>query len=277
MTTLVDSEDLSLGKKTSYPREYSPNSLFPIPRENNRSTLNLGKQLPFTGVDIWNAYEFSWLNEKGKPNVAIIEFIFPCESSHIIESKSFKLYLNSFHQTKFSSTDDIIQLLQKDLSAAVRAPVGINFFPPANWSSSQFQLGSFSGLCLDSLDVSIQDYHINANLLTHENSVVEEKLYSNLLKANCLITQQPDWASVYISYRGRKINHENLLKYIISFRDHNEFAEPCAERIFTDLMNQCQPEKLTVYTRFTRRGGLDINPFRTNNDETYLNIRDFRQ
>lgn len=272
MATLLESE---LGKKTLYPKAYDPKLLFPIPRINNRLTLNLEHPLPFTGVDIWNAYEFSWLNQNGKPCLAIVEFFFPCSSENIIESKSFKLYLNSFHQTRFSSVDEVIRLLKTDLSAAAGAPIEIKFHEPSAWNN--LHLDNLPGICLDSLDITINDYQLDAKLLHCENVHVEEQFYSNLLKANCLITQQPDWGSVYVSYKGKKINHESFLKYIISFREHNEFAEPCVERIFADLMNRCQPEKLTVYARFTRRGGLDINPFRTNCGETFLNHRDFRQ
>jgi len=253
-------ENAPLGKKTIYISQYKKELLFPIAREMSRSQLNLKNLLPFTGIDIWNGYELSWLNNKGKPVVALAEFIFPCESPNIIEAKSFKLYLNSFNNTHISSVDELITILQADLAEAIQAPVEITIslvdFEP-------IKTQAFNGICLDSLDIQCDTYLVKPDLLQTQEEIVSEILYSNLLKSNCLITGQPDWGSLQICYTGKKIQHDSLLKYIISFRDHTEFGEQCVERIFLDIMNYCKPQKLSVYARYTRRGGLDINPYRS--------------
>lgn len=271
--TLIDSP---LGKKVSYDMLYDPSLLFPVPREKQRRDIAIDEnQLPFNGVDIWNAYELSWLNPKGKPQTAIGEFFFPCESPYIVESKSFKLYLNSFYQTPFENIEEIQDILKKDLAKCVHHDIEIKLIPPSHYQT--LQLGSLPGTCLDHLDIETDIYKVNPNLLQHSSEIVEEKVYSELLKSNCLGTRQPDWASVYIHYVGPKINHASLLKYIISFRMHNEFGEHCIERIFMDLHKHCKCQKLTVYGRYTRRGGIDLNPFRSNFEKPLLNIRDYRQ
>ena len=249
-----------------------------VPRSLSRDTLNLaGSGLPFDGIDTWTGYELSWLNLKGKPNVAILECHVPITSKNLIESKSFKLYLNSFNQTKFASAEDVRQVLQADLSACAGEPVEVKLILPEQFSSLQFQ--EFNGTLLDSLDVEIDQYSPNTQYLTVAKNVtgVQETLVSHLLKSNCLITSQPDWASIQIRYEGKAIEHEGLLKYLISFRQHNEFHEQCVERIYNDIMQHCQPDKLTVCARYTRRGGLDINPFRSNYEAPYANHRQARQ
>jgi len=269
-------ESSPLGKQSSYVNVYAPKLLFPIPRQIKRDELGLKAKMPFIGVDVWNAYEISWLNPKKKPQIAIGEFLFLASSPNIIESKSFKLYLNSFNQTVFESIEHVEKVLEDDLSKAAGEIVGVKLILPVNFSSCQ--IGDFEGTCLDDLDIEMDEFEINANLLTTTNEEVNEILYSNLLKSNCLVTGQPDWGSICISYEGLKINPEGLLKYIVSFRNHNEFHEQCIERIFNDLMKYCKPDSLTVYGRYTRRGGLDINPFRST--ETSLppdNIRNSRQ
>lgn len=269
-------ESSPLGKQSSYVNVYAPKLLFPIPRQIKRDELGLKAKMPFIGVDVWNAYEISWLNPKKKPQIAIGEFLFLASSPNIIESKSFKLYLNSFNQTVFESIEHVEKVLEDDLSKAAGEIVGVKLILPVNFSSCQ--IGDFEGACLDDLDIEMDEFEINANLLTTTNEEVNEILYSNLLKSNCLVTGQPDWGSICISYEGLKINPEGLLKYIVSFRNHNEFHEQCIERIFNDLMKYCKPDSLTVYGRYTRRGGLDINPFRST--ETSLppdNIRNSRQ
>lgn len=265
-----------LGKKTEYVTSYQPDLLFPITRQTKREEIGVPTPLPFQGVDIWNGYELSWLNLKGKPVVALAEFLFPCESPFIVESKSFKLYLNSFTQTKFESEQEVLELLKKDLSLTVRAPVEVSLVMPQGFS--QQQMGEFSGFCLDDLDISVDTYLLNPDFLRAGGAVVDESVFSRLLKSNCLVTDQPDWGSVFIEYVGPQIDYEGLLKYIISFRNRNEFGEQCIERIFMDILTRCAPEKLTVYGRYTRRGGLDINPFRSNAGNTLpLNIRNCRQ
>lgn len=262
MATDTRLEGSLLGKETSYNNDYDSSLLFPISRKEKRDEIGVSEPLPFHGVDIWNAYEASWLNPKGKPEVAIVEFYIPCESPDILESKSLKLYFNSFNQTKFSSAEEVRQTIIRDLSKEAKTPVKVRVHSPQVFEGDQLQ--EFNGLCLDHLDIEANEYQVNPKLLECTEDVIEEGLYSNLLKSNCLITDQPDWGSVYIHYKGPKINHRSLLKYIISFRQHNEFHEQCIERIFMDLMRECKPEKLTVYGKYTRRGGLDINPFRSN-------------
>jgi 7-cyano-7-deazaguanine reductase len=276
--TISAPDDLSLGKQVDYEFEYNPDLLQGVPRSLSRDTLNLaGSGLPFDGIDTWTGYELSWLNLKGKPNVAILECHVPITSKNLIESKSFKLYLNSFNQTKFASAEDVRQVLQADLSACAGEPVEVKLILPEQFSSLQFQ--EFNGTLLDSLDVEIDQYSPNTQYLTvaKNETGVQETLVSHLLKSNCLITSQPDWASIQIRYEGKAIEHEGLLKYLISFRQHNEFHEQCVERIYNDIMKHCQPDKLTVCARYTRRGGLDINPFRSNYEAPYANHRQARQ
>lgn len=250
-----------LGKETTYICEYQRDLLFPIPRKIKRDEIHVPDTLPFKGVDIWNAFELSWLNLKGKPIVALGEFILPCESPNIVESKSLKLYLNSFTNTKFASTEAVSQIIQKDLSDFVGSPVKVNIIPIEQFSQNEIK--SFNGICLDEMDIECDNYLVKTDFLQTDNNIVTETLYSNLLKSNCLVTGQPDWGSVQIQYTGKKIHHEGLLKYLVSFRNHNEFHEQCVERIFMDIMQHCQPQQLSVYARYTRRGGLDINPFRS--------------
>jgi 7-cyano-7-deazaguanine reductase len=253
-----------LGKTSAYQTQYAPELLFPIPRQQKRDELGLAGTLPFFGVDIWNAYEVSWLNMRGKPQVAIATVTVPADSPNIVESKSFKLYLNSFNQTRLANTDALLALLRDDLAAAVGANVHIALTLPEEFG--KLKMGELDGLLLDRLDVEIDDYRPSPQILkaNHEEAGVEETLVSHLLKSNCLVTGQPDWASVQIRYAGPQIDQESLLKYLIGFREHNEFHEQCVERIFMDILRQCKPIKLAVYARYTRRGGLDINPWRAN-------------
>ncbi len=257
--------DIPLGKETRYPEQYDPSQLFPVARHIKRDEIGLLEGLPFTGSDIWNAYEMSWLDMKGKPQVAIGVFKFAYDTENIVESKSFKLYLNSFNQSRFESWQQVESVLLKDLSHSANGDVSIELLTLEQYQQT-YPVQPFVGSCIDELDIEISTYDYDANLLKNDaNKIhVEESLVSHLLKSNCLITNQPDWASVMIEYKGAQIDREALLKYLISFRTHNEFHEQCVERIFTDLMKHCQPQELTVYARYTRRGGLDINPFRTN-------------
>ncbi len=276
--TITAPDDLSLGIQVDYEFEYNPGLLQGVPRSLSRDTLDLANSsLPFDGIDTWTGYELSWLNLKGKPNVAILECHVPITSENLIESKSFKLYLNSFNQTKFASADDVRQVLQADLSACAGEPVEVKLILPEQFTSLQFK--EFEGTLLDNLDVEIEQYSPNTQFLAvvKSGAEVKETLISHLLKSNCLITSQPDWASIQIRYEGKAIEHEGLLKYLISFRQHNEFHEQCVERIYNDIMQHCQPDKLTVCARYTRRGGLDINPFRSNYEAPYANHRQARQ
>lgn len=264
-----------LGKPVSYVGHYNPTLIFPIPRKTNRDAIGVPDIIPFDGVDIWNGYELSWLNPRGKPEVAIVDFYVPCTSLNIFESKSFKLYLNSFNQTKFDSIDEVKKALVKDTSYYIGKPVEVILKSLQDCQDILFE--NPVGTCLDDLDIEVDTYELEPNFLKADGKVVEEKLYSNLLKSNCLMTSQPDWGTIMISYKGPKIDHEGLLKYIISYRNINEFAEQCVERIFMDILKRCKPSMLTVYARYTRRGGLDINPFRTMGKEKPSNVRFPRQ
>ena len=262
---MTNTADLSpLGKPSAYQTHYAPELLFPIPRQGKRDELGLTGTLPFFGVDIWNAYELSWLNMRGKPQVAIAVITVPADSPNIIESKSFKLYLNSFNQTRLSNSEALLTLLRDDLSGGFGAQVHIALTEPDGFE--KIKMGELDGLLLDRLDIEVEHYTPSPALLSAASgsAPVEEKLLSHLLKSNCLVTGQPDWASVQIHYVGPQIEQEGLLKYLIGFREHNEFHEQCVERIFTDILRQCAPQKLAVYARYTRRGGLDINPWRSN-------------
>ena len=276
---LTDPSQLSpLGKATAYQAEYAPELLFPIPRQIKRDELGIVPGLlPFVGEDLWNAYELSWLNPKGKPVVALATFHVPADSPHLIESKSFKLYLNSLNQSVFADIAALSATLEKDLSAVAGAPVKVNI--EALSTRPRVDVGYPQGELLDALDIACDSYQPTPEILTAlTGAVVEETLYSHLLKSNCLVTGQPDWAMVVIRYRGRAIDRAGLLRYIVSFRGHNEFHEQCVERIYCDIQRQCAPEALAVYARYTRRGGLDINPFRSSGEYTAPgNQREVRQ
>lgn len=255
-----------LGKHSDYQDQYAPELLFPIPRAPKRQEIGINTQnLPFFGVDLWTAYEFSWLNLKGKPQVAILFLEVPANSPNIIESKSLKLYLNSYNQTRLKDADTAVAQLNFDLSAAAAAPVRVQLQTPADFARLQIQ--NLPGNNIDHHDIDIDHYTPQPQYLRTENHEVREVLCSDLLKSNCLVTKQPDWASIAIDYQGKKICEESLLKYLVSFRQHNEFHEQCVERIFYDIMRFCSPEKLTVYARYTRRGGCDINPWRSNDPQ----------
>ncbi len=269
---------LKLGQKTEYKSEYDPTLLQPVPRKLNRDGLGITEQQPFDrGSDVWTCYELSWLNENGLPQVAIADVAIDFRSENLIESKSFKLYLNSFNQTKFASLEQVEQTLAKDLSQCASGQVSVKVYKLSAYT--QQPIVDFAGECIDEQDIQIDSYEFSNEHLAGvaEGEVVEENLVSHLLKSNCLITSQPDWGSVQIHYVGKKLNREKLLRYLVSFREHNEFHEQCVERIFTDLMQFAQPEKLTVYARYTRRGGLDINPFRSNFESVPQNLRMARQ
>lgn len=265
---------LSLGQATDYHSSYDPSLLQAVPRRLNREDIGLTGALPFSGVDIWNGYELSWLNTKGKPCVGILEARVPFDSPNLIESKSFKLYLNSLNQCRIASGEALQQRLERDLSACAGAPVTARIH---RLDSPLYQVGIWQGQCLDDLDIHMEHYQYDPSVLTTSPQPASETLISHLLKSNCLITNQPDWGSVVIHYQGPKICPESLLTYLITFRQHNEFHEQCVERIYCDILRHCQPDKLSVYARYTRRGGLDINPFRSNFESEPANLRLSRQ
>ena len=268
-------KNIPLGKASAYVSEYDPALLCPFPRQVKRDEIGVLTELPFTGADLWNAYEISWLNRKGLPQVAMARFSFACESPFLIESKSFKLYLNSFNQTQLESHAELQLRLVEDLSAASGAAVEIELMA---LSEADPLFSRVPGDSLDELDIEIDSYLLQPEILSADRGIqVSELLYSNLLKSNCLVTNQPDWGTVLIEYRGAKIDREKLLRYLVSFRQHNEFHEQCVERIFVDLQRYCQPQQLSVQAWYTRRGGLDINPFRTNCGQKPRQLRLVRQ
>ena len=278
-------EQSQLGKASAYVDQYDASLLFPIPRAAKRSEIGIPAACPFFGADIWTAYELSWLNTRGKPQLALVHFTIPCESVNIVESKSFKLYLNSFNNTRFADASEVLARLRADINeavwrgAVVQSSVGVKMIAPELFDREPIY--ELDGLSLDRMDVECTRYQPAPELLsanTADEPPVHEVLVSNLLKSNCLVTGQPDWGSVQISYSGPQINQEGLLQYIVSFRNHNEFHEQCVERIFMDIWTRCKPNKLTVYARYTRRGGLDINPFRTSHPQALpANTRNARQ
>ena len=270
-------EHSPLGKDTAYADRYDPGLLFPIPRADKRAELGMAETLPFHGVDIWNAYELSWLDPRGKPQVALAEFRVPAASPQIIESKSFKLYLNGFAQERLADAAALAATLVRDLSAAAGAVVGVQL---RDARADALPVVALDGRLLDDQDLAIDHYgpprpdYLRADATA---TAVDETLVSHLLRSNCPVTGQPDWGSVQIAYRGAPIDHAGLLRYLVSFRTHNEFHEQCVERIFVDLMQRCAPQQLSVHARYTRRGGLDINPFRSSTPATPGNPRTVRQ
>ncbi|MBU3629515.1 NADPH-dependent 7-cyano-7-deazaguanine reductase QueF [Polynucleobacter sp. AP-Melu-500A-A1] len=272
---------LPLGQATQYPDQYDPSLLFQIPRSDNRLKLNIkqGQALPFVGIDIWNAFELSWLNQKGKPQIALAEFQIPADSPNMIESKSFKLYLNSLNNARFADEQEVRDQLIKDLSGAAGSKITARLH--ANEAIAKKGMQEMGGVVLDRLDIEI-DPHIPADPsllgINEDFGPIEQCLVSHLLKSNCPVTGQPDWASVQIRYQGRPILEEGLLRYLIGFRQLGEFHEHCVETIFSDIKRECKPDKLSVYARYTRRGGLDINPFRTDHNAPWPeNTRHARQ
>jgi len=277
-------EHSQLGKVSAYVDQYDPTLLFPLPRQTKRDEIGVTGALPFMGADLWTGYELSWLNPRGKPQVAIAHFTVPCESPNIIESKSFKLYLNSFNNSVFDDAAAVQERLRTDLSEAVwrgsarSGSVGVKLVLPAQFAMEQ--VIELDGLSLDRLDVECTDYTPAPHWLKVDATlpVVDEVLVSDLLKSNCLVTGQPDWGSVRIAYSGAPIDQAGLLRYLVSFRNHNEFHEQCVERIFMDVWTRCKPTRLSVYARYTRRGGLDINPWRTSHPQMApANVRTARQ
>jgi len=280
--TTQDERDVQgspLGRQTVYAAHYAPELLHSLPRQNKREELGVSAgSLPFVGEDVWNAHELSWLNPRGKPVVAVARFGVPADSPRLIESKSLKLYLNSFNQTRFANPVSVQDTVYADLSAACGSAVSVSMHTlsqrpmrPVGWPE---------GVLLDELDIDVDRYQPEPRLLqvATAGEMVSEQLYSHLLKSNCLVTGQPDWGTVVIRYAGARIDHEGLLRYIISFREHNEFHEQCVERIFCDILRRCRPQALAVWARYTRRGGLDINPFRsTGHFEAPENVAEIRQ
>lgn len=265
-----------LGRSTGYLDRYAPELLYPVPRTEARQALGLGAVLPFHGWDFWHGYELSWLNARGKPMVAMLEATVPCDSPNIIESKSFKLYLNSFNNSRFATTDEVTAVLRRDLSACAGAEVAVRVRTLDEVQRDGWM--PLTGRCIDDLDVAIEPLaDPAAALVATADAIVEEALYSHLLRSRCPVTGQPDWATVVVRYHGPRIEGEGLLRYIAALRDHQGFHEQIIERMFLDIRRRCGIERLTVYGRFTRRGGLDINPFRTTFEPPPPSLRTVRQ
>ena len=277
-------EQSQLGKNSAYVDQYDASLLFPIPRAVKREELGIQGAPIFFGADLWTAFELSWLNLKGKPQVALAHITVPAESTHIIESKSFKLYLNSFNATRFVDVQAVRDCMREDLDQAlwhggpIKSRCGVKIILSDDFDKEPVH--ELDGLNLDRMDIECTQYQPAPELLSaqHDEAPVTETFVSHLLKSNCLVTGQPDWGSVQISYSGSQIDQAGLLQYIVSFRNHNEFHEQCVERIFMDIWTRCKPLKLSVYARYTRRGGLDINPWRTSHPQSPPpNIRTARQ
>lgn len=263
-----------LGQGTRYVNRYDPELLYPIARDVNWQAKGIDRStLPFRGVDIWNAYELSWLDSRGKPVVSLAEFRIPANSTHIIESKSFKLYLNSYNLTRFGGESEVQAHLKQDLSQAAGGSVGVRLIKP----DAPIAVERLEGICIDELDIDVEHYTPAPNLLHSGNELSSETLVSHLLKSNCPVTGQPDWGSVQIRYKGGRIDRKSLLAYIVSYREHGDFHEQCVENIFMDIWQRCRPQKLSVYARYVRRGGLDINPYRSSMSDEPTNPRLARQ
>ena len=254
-------EDSPLGKPAAYRDRYDPALLFAIERAPQRAALGLGDALPFSGADLWTAYELSWLDPRGKPEVAIARFGVPADSPRIVESKSMKLYLNAFSQSVFESAAAVERTIAADLGRAFGAAVAVELIGAGRFA--EVRMAGLEGESIDDLAIEVADYSPRPDLLAASGPAVDEALVSHLFKSNCPVTGQPDWGSVQVRYRGPRIDRAGLLGYLVSFRRHAGFHEHCVERIFVDVRERCRPERLTVYARFTRRGGIDINPFRS--------------
>ncbi len=262
-----------LGKSTTYSSQYDPELLFVISRVESRQKLDLGADLPFTGCDIWNAWELTWLNDSGVPQVAAAEIRVPFDSPSLIESKSFKLYLNSFTMSRYASAEDVRAAIARDLAACTGAEIDVQL----SSSGEDFAVQQPAGACIDTTDAACDVYDVDASPLSADGEVTSETLHSHLLRSLCPVTDQPDIGSVLISYKGPRIDRPGLLRYIVSYREHRDFHEACVERMFIDIREHCRPEQLTVYARYQRRGGIDINPYRTNTGTEPRNTRLWRQ
>jgi len=265
-----------LGQATVYPEQYSPDLLYAMARIEGRSALGIDGDLPFHGTDIWNAWELTWLDNAGLPQVATAEIVIAADSVNIIESKSLKLYLGSFAMSRFETPMDVAAVLTRDLTACCGANALVTLHAPSSPDSAL--VSRLPGYCLDTMAVSCDTYEVTPSLLnSDESELVAEDLHSDLLRSLCPVTSQPDIGSVAVSYRGPKINREGLLRYIVSYRQHQDFHEACIERMFMDIRERCGAEQLSVYARYQRRGGIDINPFRSNFEATAPNTRLWRQ
>jgi 7-cyano-7-deazaguanine reductase len=267
------SRDTPLGKTASYSSHYDADLLYAIARSESRSKLGVRTALPFSGVDIWTAWELTWLNPSGVPQLAAVEIRVPCDSPQLIESKSLKLYLNSFTMSRFASADEVQTAIRRDLGECTGATVVVRFFS----SGQALPPHAPAGHCIDGSETRCEVFDVDANLLSAGGPVVTERLHSDLLRSLCPVTNQPDIGSVLIAYTGPQVEYASLLRYIVSYREHNDFHEACVERMFIDILGRCRPTQLSVYARYQRRGGIDINPFRSNFESNPSNLRLWRQ
>lgn len=267
-----------LGERSEYPQQYDPSVLHPIPREAGRMAIGIKGTLPFDGIDIWNAYEVSWLDQGGKPVVAMLELRVPCDTPFIVESKSLKLYLGSYNNSRFVSFEQVQAQIQEDISRVTQGRITLSLESLSSAAVARFAVKAAPGVCIDDVELIEPRFEVAPEmLLVEQGGVVEETLHSHLLRSNCPVTGQPDWATVIIHYRGQALSRPGLLAYLVSYRNHNDFHEQCVERIFHDIKSRCQPQGLTVYARYTRRGGIDINPFRSDFERAAGNLRLVRQ
>lgn len=266
---------IPLGQVTEYPQEYSPDVLFAVPRSESRKALEIGTDLPFHGSDIWNAWELTWLDARGQPVVATASFSFDATTPNIVESKSLKLYLGSMTMTRFATHLELAKTLGEDLETIAGGTVDVAIHRGTEPDAAR--IASLPGECVDNLAMSRHADEVDRDLLIAEGEIVSETIHSNLLRSLCPVTSQPDIGSVMIRYRGPRIEPTSFLEYVVSFRRHQDFHEACVERMFLDIKSRCQPEDLTVYARYNRRGGIDINPFRTDFDDKPTNFRLWRQ
>lgn len=265
--------DSPLGKPADYPDQYDADQLFPIARAEAREPLGIGPELPFFGVDIWTAWELTWLNANGVPQIAVADIHVPADSPRLVESKSLKLYLGSFAMSAFASADEVAERITNDLSSLLGTSITVRIS-----SLDARSTDPLIGTCIDAIDTQCTTYDVDpSSLRSDDNDIVEESLHSHLLRSLCPVTNQPDIASVFFTYRGPKIDYAGLLQYIVSFRNHNDFHEACVERMFVEIMDRCQPTSLTIYARFLRRGGIDINPYRSTESLTPDNLAIWRQ
>ena len=266
---------IPLGEATEYPQEYAPGVLCPVSRSTAREALGIGAVLPFHGKDLWNAWELTWLDSRGQPVIAIATFSFDASSPNIVESKSLKLYLGSLAMTQMTSQAELVQTLTSDLEQISGGAVDVAIHHGDD--SEAVTICNLPGDCADELPMSHWAGQVDKDLLRANGEVVSETIHSNLLRSLCPVTSQPDIGSVMVRYLGPRIDPVSFLEYVVSFRQHQDFHEACVERMFLDIKSQCRPEELTVYARYNRRGGIDINPFRSDIDDPPKNLRLWRQ
>ncbi|MGI9260547.1 MAG: NADPH-dependent 7-cyano-7-deazaguanine reductase QueF [Woeseiaceae bacterium] len=250
-----------LGQSAEYPQEYAPEVLFAIPRTESRATLGIDADLPFQGSDIWNAWDFTWLDNRGQPVAGTASFSIDADSPNIVESKSLKLYLGSFAMTRYEDGVDIVKALYDDLTKLTGLPVSVAI--DSNFDENVRVIEQLPGQNIDKQPMTRWSDEVDPELLRAADETVTETLHTNLLRSLCPVTGQPDIGSLMIHYRGPRIDRSSLIDYIVSFRQHEDFHETCVERMFLDIKEHCGPDELTVYACYNRRGGIDINPFRT--------------